>query len=360
MKKDDKEVIEKKNNFIKKRIIVVFVFLILVGLCIFFFKDMFGFSSNPSTNNGITNNEGFTKEQFLRVGEDFYTISELEEFIYMYKIVNEEEDKNIKLAEMEDFLYEFLAIKFYCRQADKLEIDFPAEEVEKAKEYYSGEVTQFNGYGITEEEYLKYAAEDYRSLHLASNFSEYYELPDEMYQEFVNSFSGDELKTYTFRCALFVYEEQETSGDVEYVSKIDAESNAKIALDLVKKGGDFETIVDEYSDASFIITPDLEYFVNGEEDYAIQPLLASKLGSSELAKAVESLKIGEYTEVYKLANAPYYAFVKLENVEDGFVGKADAEVRDLLLEEYESSIVYDEVDYDLNQDALTDFISKLK
>lgn len=348
------------DNFNKKKIVVILAFLVLVVFFIFFFKNIFELQSNSSTNSGITNNEGFTKEQFLRIDEDFYTISELEKFIYMYKIANEYEDKNINLNEIEDFLYEFLAIKFYCKQADKLEIDFPAEELQKAKEYYSGEVAKFNEYGITEEEYLKYATEDYRSLHLASNFAEYYELPDEMYQEFVNSFSGDELKTYTFRCALFVYEEPETSGEVEYISEIEAKDNAKIALDLIKKGGDFETIVDEYSNASFIINPDLEYFVNGEEDYAIQPLLASKLGSSELAKAVEKLKPGEYTDVFELPNVPYYAFVKLEKMEDGFVGEADAEVRELLLEEYESSIVYDEVDYDLNQDALTDFISKLK
>ena len=129
---------------------------------------------------------------------------------------------------------------------------------------------------------------------------------------------------------------------------------------MIKKGGDFETVVDEYSNASFIITPDLEYFVNGKVDYSIQPLLASKLGSIELAEAVTKIQPGEYTDVFELKNTPYYAFVKLEKVENGFVGEADVEIRELLLDGYESSIVYVEVDYDLNQDALADFISKLK
>lgn len=360
MEKYDKEVIEEKENFNKKKIIVAVIVLALVGLFIFIFKNATEIPSNSVLNNGNTNSEGFTKEQFLRVDEDFYTISELEKFIYMYKIANEYEDKNINLDEIEDFLYEFLAIKFYCKQADKLEIDFPVEELEKAKEYYSGEKVNFNKFGISEEEYLKYATEDYRSLYVANNFSKYYELPEEMYEEFVGAFSGDELKTYAYRCALFVYEEPETSGDIDYVSAVEAEANAKIALDLIKKGGDFETVVDEYSNASFIITPDLEYFVNGKVDYSIQPLLASKLGSIELAEAVTKIQPGEYTDVFELKNTPYYAFVKLEKVENGFVGEADVEIRELLLDEYESSIVYDEVDYDLNQDALADFISKLK
>lgn len=354
----DEETIVEKNNFKSKKIIVVLIVIILAGVFVFFYKNMAGLPTNSVINDEYRAAGALQEGQLLKVENRIFTTEEFEKFIYMYKIANEYENLEINSGEIEDLLYEFLAVKAYLYHANEHKIDFPSGELQIAKDYYSGEKVLFDKFGITEEEYIKYAKEDYKSLYLASHFSEYFDLPKGVIEELTNYFSGDDLKTYTYRLARFVYEEPETAEDVDYISKLDAETNARTALNLIKNGEDFQTAIDKHSHTSIIITPDLEYIRNGEVYSTIAPILDVKLGSIELAEAVKNLKSGECTDIFELTYEPYYAFVKLENVEEGFVGEGLEEVKEILLEEYESSMIYDVLQTNYNKEEFDKFVSK--
>ena len=286
--------------------------------------------------------------------------------------------KTLTDEEKETLFGEFIQSKVYASVATEKSILFPEEELTRAKKDYEEKAETFSKYGISEEDYIRYAEDEYKMMNLSSNFGTYYKLPDEYYQEFVDYYSGDELKTYSYRMMNFRYEVPESgeSGDVsheehdydhEHEEITEPEDDrtqetvlakAQTALAAVKSGDDFETVAKEYSDGTYTISQNSLLFLNGEMQYAIEPVLESKLGSTEVYEAVKKLEIGEYTDIIEVPDSTTYYFVKVENIEDGFVGKAADEVKEQLLYEYQETLLIEDLDYEANQAALVRFLYK--
>ena len=331
------------------------------------------------------NTERLTKNQLLRIEDTIYELSQVEKFVYITNEKTGDIDKVLSEEERENIFNEFVASKLYSTVATKKSILFPEEELTRAKEDYARKSETFQKYGVTEEDYLEYAEDDYKKMQLSSNFGTYYKLPDEYYQEFVNFYSGDELTTYSYRLMNFRYEVPESGEEASAAADVSGDAveheghdheeekepeedrtqatvlaKAQTALAAVKSGDDFETVAKEYSDGSYTIHQNGIKFFNGEIQYAIQPVLESKLGDSELYEAIKKLQPGEYTDIIEIADSTTYYFLKLENIEEGFVGEAAEEVKDQLLYEYQQTLMMEDISYEANQGALLRFVYKQK
>lgn len=312
-----------------------------------------------------------TKNQVLRIEDTIYEYSELEKYMNIYNEAGGDIAKVLTDSEKEALYGAFLQTKIYANVADKKAILFPEEELTQAKTDFSTKVDTFATYGITEEDYINYIEDEYKMMTLMNNFGAYYELPDDIYSDFVELYSGDELKTYTYRMMNFRYEESESgeSGDAaledeghehseEERSKEVMLAKAQTALTAVKSGDDFETVAKEYSDGQYSFSQNSLVFLNGETQYVIAPLLKSKLGSTEVYDAVKSLNVGEYTDVIEVPGNTSYYFVKVENIEDGFVGEAATELKEQLLNEYQETLLTENLDFEINQSLLVRFMYK--
>lgn len=342
----------------KQLVIVSIIGAVIVALVCFV---VFSSASEPR----------LTKNQVLRIENTIYELPELEKYMYISNEAGGDIAKVLTEEEKEQLYQAFIQTKVYASVADKKAILFPEEELTTAKNDYASKAETFAQYGITEEDYIRYAEADYKMMNLSNNFGTYYELPTEVYQEFEKMYSGDELKTYTYRMMNFRYEEPESgeSGDVvenheghdheeEDRSKETMLAKAQAALTAVKNGDDFETVAKEYSDGQYSFSQNSLVFINGELQYSIEPLLKSKLGSEELYEAVKNLNSGDCTDVIKVPDSTSYYFAKIENIEDGFVGEAAEEVKEQLLYEYQESLVIEDLDYEVNTASLVRFLYK--
>ena len=329
------------------------------------------------------NTERLTKNQLLRIEDTIYEITEVEKYMYITNEENGDIAKVLNETEREEVFNDFVTSKIYSTVATKKSILFPEEEVKKAKEDYARNAEEFAKYGITEEDYLQYAEDDYKKMQLSNDFGTYYTLPDEYYQEFVDFYSGDDLTTYSYRMMNFRYEVPESGEEESVTEPVSGDhegheheevteteepeedrtqatvlAKAQVALEAVKSGDDFETVAKEYSDGSYTIHENGIKFFNGEIQYAIKPVLESKLGEPELLEAIKNLKPGEYTDIIEIADSTTYYFLKLENIEEGFVGEAAEEVKEQLLYEYQETLMIEDLDYEANQGALLRFVYK--
>ncbi len=306
--------------------------------------------------------ERLTKNQILRIEDTIYELTELEKYVHISNESNGDIATELTEEEKEAMFETFIQTKVYAAVADKKAILFPEEELTTAKNDYASKIEVFATYGITEEDYIKYVEDEYKMMNLSNNFTAYYELPDDIYQEFVDLYSGDDLKTYTYRMMNFRYElpESDESGDAIEVErqKDTVLAKAQTALTEVKGGADFEAVAKEHSDGTYSFTQNSLVFLNGEEQYAIGPVLESKLGSTEVYEAVKTLKAGEYTDIVDVEDSTSYYLVKVENVEDGFVGEAAEEVKEQLLYEYQETLLIESLDYEINTSSLVRFLYK--
>lgn len=346
------------------------------------------------------NTERLTKNQVLRIGDTIYEVSDVEKYL---RIASSESgdsgDINATFSEVEKGnFYElvYLPRKAYASVADEKKILFPEEELNKAKEDFAKKSSEFAQHGITEKDYIKYREDQYKEENLNNNFTTYFQLPDEDYKEMISGYSGDELKTYTFRLMKFSYEEPVSgeSGDIPESGDIAADEHehsedeveekedrskatmllkAQTALEAVKSGDDFETVAKEYADMDYTINENGFKTINGEVLTQVVPIIQNQMSfstgallvPSEVFEKMKTCEIGGYTEIIDAQDASGYYFVKVENVEDGFVGEADKEFRELLFSSigqdqkvYWDNMVYNELDIEINQSALVRYLYK--
>lgn len=316
-----------------------------------------------------------TKNEVLKVGNNIYTLDELEKFMDISKEADGDINKSLTEEEMETIYGEFIQSKVYAAAADSKKISFPSGEVASAQSKYDSKAEVFATHGITSGDYMRYAEDNYKMNTLMNDFSAYYELPEDLYNEFKNSYSGDDLKSYSFRTMRFYYEEPESgesgdvSGDIEPEvnesgeviedrSKDAVLAKAEAILEEVRNGGDFEKIAEEKADGRYTISNNSLVYLNGNLEYAVGPTLESKLGSTDLYYKVKALNAGELTDIVLDEEGKTFAFTRLESVEDGFVGEADKEVREELLMQVQESIVLEDVKYEENMSALIQFLYK--
>ncbi|MBQ8299987.1 MAG: hypothetical protein IJX99_09100 [Clostridia bacterium] len=312
-----------------------------------------------------------TKQEVLKVDNNIYTVEELEKFMYISKEADGDIEKALTEEEMETIYGEFIQSKVYAAAADSKKISFPSGEVASAQSKYDSKASVFEAHGITSGDYMRYAEDNYKMTTLMNNISTYYELPEDIYNEFKNSYSGDDLKSYSFRTMRFYYEVPASgeSGDVEPKvnesgeivedrRKESVRAKAEAALAAVNNSGDFEKIAEEQADGRYTINNNGLVYLNGNLEYAIAPILESKLGSKDLYEKVKALNVGEVTEMVDDTEGTSFIFTKLESVEDGFVGEADKEVREQLISEVQETIILKDVSYQENMSALIQFLYK--
>ena len=301
-------------------------------------------------------------DELLSIGENVYTVKECKDYIL---ITNEAEGDIAKVTteeEKEEIINQFLSEKIYAHAALENGITVPDSEIQTFKKDYA-EKTAYAANGISEEDYLKYATDNYLYTQLSNNLQEYYELPDEYYDAFIEGVE-DTMKSYSFRVMTFYYEEPKSgdaSGDVsgEVVEEISGDllrdavyAKAEDIRNQVINGGDFEKLAQENSSYRYTFNGSSYTLVNGNLEYATSVLLQDKLGSEELYNAVKDLKSGECSALVENTEADVINFVKVETVEDGFTGEANEELREILLYQYQDTLVTGDTHYHMNQTAL--------
>ena len=145
----------------------------------------------------------------------------------------------------------------------------------------------------------------------------------------------------------------DVSGDSDTSkSRENVLAKAERVLAEVRASGDFEALAKE--NASYRITfKGAGYaFVNGEIEYATSPILESKVNCHELYHALIETNSGDTTEVIEDEEGSAFYFAKLENVQEGFVGEAEKELKEILLLQYANTLVMSDVKYEINTAAV--------
>ena len=365
----DEETIVEKDNFKSKKIIVVLIVIILAGVFVFFYKNMTELPTNSVVNNKYEATGDWKEGQLFKIQDEIYSINEFEKYMYIYKIVNENENLEIDPNEIYEILDEFILRKIYATAATQKSITFSEEELKRAKDDYSTKSGDFVKHGIAETDYLRYAEDEYKMNTLYIDFVNYYELPDDIYKEVVESYSGDDLKSYSYRMMKFFYEESENIATDEIdKSKTAVELKAQAAWNAVKSGDDFETVAKEYADGEYAMNGNSFTFLNGQIQNKVAPIiknesLPSFLGGgllvpTELFESMKQIESGEYTDIIEIPGESMYCFAKLESASDGFVGDADKEFRKVILNEYQYNLLIDIYNFDFEKDINTSSLAK--
>lgn len=361
----------------KNNIIVICILVVITALLIY----VFAISANVKKVD---------LNVLMTLNDEEYSIDDF----YKYRTITNEKNGDISKVvsgdELETMLDDFTKFKIYAYAANTKNITVPEEKITEFKTTYADKQSTFNQYGITEEDYIKYSEEDYKNTELSNNFSSYYELPEEYYNELAESYSGDQ-KTYSYRLMYFAYDEpevesetisgdsgetvsgeaisgesedvtlEETSGDTETEDTAEETEDrsrdtilakAQSVLDQLNNGGEFESLAKENASYRISFVGSSYQLLNGELEYSTSPLIQSKLNSEVLYNKIKEMQAGETSEVIEDEESNSLYILKLENVEDGFVGDGDKELREVLLSEYKDTLVLNGISYDVNQATL--------
>lgn len=331
----------------KKSIIVGIIVAVMVALIVV----VFAMSSNV---------EKVSKDIIATVDGVDYDITEFKDYMYIKNEADGDISKRLTTEEIDTMFNEFLETKIYVSAANKKGITIPSEEEETFKEEYQAKADTYASYNVSEADYIRFASDEYKQTELSNNFSAYYELPEEYYNSFVESYTDDK-KSYEYRIMMFGYNE-EVSGDASGDASGDTTSNseksrsnvlAKVenVLAEVRNSGDFEALAKENASYRLAFEGAGYTFVNGGLEYATSPILESKLGNTDLYNAFLNLNSGDTTDVIEDTEGRAFYIAKLENVQDGFTGKADEELRTLILLQYAETLILQDVKYEINAAA---------
>ena len=328
----------------KSKIVIITIAVVMLVLVVY----VLGVSESPEMK----------RNEYLKIGDVIYTAEDVQNYI----LINNEEagdiSKVLTLEEKEEQVNNFLSDKLYASAANEKGITVPDTEIENFKKNYA-EKTLLSANGITEEEYIAYATDDYKANELTQNFGDYYELPEEVYDSVIEGLE-DPMKSYSFRVMTFYYEEPEsgeTSGDISGDKLRDAVyADAESVRAKVLSGESFEELAKTHSTYRYTFNGVSYTLLNGDVEYATSVLLQDKLGSEALYNAVKDLASGECSELVEDEEQNVINFVKVETVEDGFTGEADKEMREILLYQVQESLILEDVHAHTNQDALIDIL----
>lgn len=339
--------------------VVLIIAVVIVALVIGVFAMSAG-TPKTSTSTLLTVN-----------GKDF-TVDDFYDYAYIKNEADGDISKEITSGDKETMLNDFMQKKIYLASAEKHAITVESEDIENFKTEYASKANTFASYGVTEEDYVSYKEEESKIDTLKSTFGEYYELPSNVYEQFVDSYSGDELKSYSYRMMVFYYDAPvENSGDTEESGEVTEETenaeSGEVLPDRSKEtilakvenvheqllnGGDFGELAKENASYRITFKNNGYTFVNGDIEYAVYPVLESKVGNKDVFEALLKMNAGELTEIIEDPENNAFYLAKLESVEDGFIGEAETEVKEILLSEYQDTLIANENIYDVNMTAL--------
>ena len=317
-----------------------------------------------------TNTVKLGKDTIIVVDGNEYTTQEFDMFAKIYNF-EESGDIDYKMAEDEtlSMLDNFLLQKIYFDAAVKHNVTLnsgDADNPETFGEDYSKDEETFKTANVSKDYYLQYREESALAEKLKMNLEDYYTLPDEIYEAVRDSFKDEDLyKTYSFRLMTIPYEvpesgdvsgdeheghdHEEESGDKEDLSREAQLAIAEDVLAKIKSGDNFEELAKEYGSTRLTFSGKEYKLINGELEYTTSPLLESKLNNEKLYDAILEMNSGDISEIIEDEEYTSFSILKLESVEEGFVGEGEKELKTILLNEYANDVVAGNVDYDMNE-----------
>ena len=314
------------------------------------------------------NTEKISPNAIVEIEGTEYTVDDFKKFI---KLVNlEDGDINKVMTEEETLtiLDEYLVRKLFSTAANTHQIKVEAETLQSFETDYEKNSTNLTNAGISKEEYINFKTEQELVEILFYDFAKYYTLPDATYNEFKEQYKNlGEYKTYNYRMMFIPYEEKvsgDTSGDeVDLLESGDKEDLSKEAQTLVandvlariKSGESFEDLAKTYGTPRYGITQTGTLYMtkNGAIESVTSPMLDGALfNSTVLINAVKGMQSGDLSEVIDDTQNTSFTIIKLEGIEEGFVGDAEKELKDALLMQEASNIVSENAHWKTNESAL--------
>lgn len=312
-------------------------------------------------------NTSLSSDEIMRINEEKYTKEEYMSFIKyrLYKnngdygideekhasdIENGVSKENIFLS---DSLNEFYKFKAYKLLAEQKGIEVSGDELTTIEEDYTTNEAKITEMGISKEDYIEFEKIQAIINKISASPSEYLEFPEDAYNNYLNQFSGDMLKSYTFRMMQVGYTEDSENESGEMVSGDKAYKEAYMTeiVNRIKSGESFEE-ASESGDFRIIYVGNGIQYAKSMLEHSSGIILEQKLGSKELYEAVKNAQSGDLTEIVDSGSA--FQVAEVENIEDGIVGESKQELLELLVANSTDDLVYSVIkDMEVNQSAVS-------
>ncbi len=344
----------------KTGIIIGVLMVIVLGLVLV----VFGLESKT---------DGLTSSDILKINDTVYARSEFEDFLKytLYQdngeIVIDETDEDtaeaLENGSSKEDIYKsnamnsFYQMKVYGLVAEDKNIVIDEETLAEISGDYETNKEKISQFGISKESYIEIEKEQAIVDMISNNPSEYLTLSDEVYDAYIEQFSGDDLKSYTYRMIQVGYTADTVSGETSGESgevipgdRAEKEAYMNEIVARINSGVSFEEAA-ESGDNRLIFVGNGIQFAKSLEENSAGFLLEQKLSSDDAVQAVKNAKDGELTDVIDTGSA--FEVYLVEKVQDGIVGEAKEELVELMISSYASDLIYQYVkDMELNSAAL--------
>lgn len=339
----------------KKTLIISGVILAVIVVLVFVIMGMQVTNTGLSSNEVLRiNDEKYSKEEFITfVKYRLYKSNgemSVDEEKYSSQLESGVSKENIYLSDSLNEFYKFKAYEIFAKQKN---IEILGDELTPIEEDYTTNEAKITESGVSKEAYIAFEKIQAIINKVSNNPKEYLELPDTVYNNYIAQFSGDVLKSYTYRMMQVGYEADHENESGEMVSGDKAEKEAYMndIVNRIKSGDSFENAA-ESGDNRIIYVGNGIQFTKSMLEHSCGIILEQKLGSEELTEAVKNAKDGELTEIVDSGTA--FQVAQVEKIEDGIVGESKEELVDLLVANGVDDLVsYVVKDMEVNQSAIS-------
>ena len=179
------------------------------------------------------NGKIYSKEEFIKYIK--YTLyknngdTSVDEEQYADQIENGTSLENLFVS---DTLNKFYQMKAFGILAEEKNIVLSGDSLTEAENEYNENEEKITSIGLSKEDFLDIAKQQAIVTMITNNPKEYIELPEEVYTGYINQFSGDEIKTYTYRMI-----------QVGYTTDSETESGEMVSGDMNEKKAYMDEIV---------------------------------------------------------------------------------------------------------------------
>lgn len=320
-----------------------------------------------------TKSTGLTSSDVLRINNEIYSRSEFEDFLRytLYQNdgeikIDEEDEETAQALEAgtskeeifkSNTLNSFYQMKVCGLVAKDKGITVDAEKLEEISGDFEAEKDKITRFGLSKESYVEIEKGQTIVQMISNEPSKYLTLPDGVYDEYLKQFSGDDLKSYTYRMMQVNYtadkvsgESSGESGEIIPGNRDEKEAYMNEIVARINSGVSFEEAA-ESGDNRLIFVGNGIQFAKSIEENSAAFLLEQKITNEDALNAVKNAKDGEMTDVIDTGDA--FEIYLVEKVQDGIVGKAKDELVELMISSYAQDLIYQYVkDMEVNNAAL--------
>lgn len=266
--------------------------------------------------------DGKINTNIVEVNGEKYSKSDFESYVKVWQYQN-----GSTPVDMETIFSNYQVYKLYSQYLEKYDVELPSgEQVPALTDAEKTKLEQ--DYNLSESEYMRVKTEIAEIDYLFANLQKYWVVSEEEYNTHKEG-NEDKFKMYDYRVMQVAVDPApeksgdgsgdnsgDTSGDTsEQARKDAAKSKAVIALAKVKSGDKFEDVAKEYGTTRITYTNGGYSIVNGNLESISGLYMDSYLWDANIIKALQTLKPGEYSEIYESESS--YVFVYLENIREG-------------------------------------------